>query len=130
VSTANIDFNAVVSDRTALYLIERGATWDSVSFQWKDGEGNPVDLTGCAVEFIITETATSTTALKRLTNANGGVVVTPDQGLMRFVMSADETAEIGWEKAVYTLQITFPDGHVRRLARGRLTTSKERRVDG
>lgn len=106
--------------------IEQGATYSS-TVQYTDDSGVPIDLTSCEIRLGIKDQITDTTFLKFLDNGvNGGITVTNAlQGTFRIYISPIETAAFTFNRAVYDLEVQFPNGDIERLIKGRVLVSRE-----
>ena len=106
--------------------IEQGATFDR-TYTWKAGLAKtaaPVDLTGCTALAQFRTSAESDAVLFSLSTADGRIALGGASGTIRFLIPATDTSTIGWEEAVYDLNITFPDGTVVRRMAGTVAVSK------
>lgn len=103
--------------------INQGATLRK-PFTWKAGQ-NPVDLTGFTGQMQIRETIESEIVIAELTSANGGIVVGPEPGQFHIYMSAEATAALDFESAVYDLELQSPQGDVTRILAGDVSLSRE-----
>lgn len=101
-------------------LIEQGATFEH-ELTISDDAGTVV-LTGYSARMDIRPCAGHTTALHRLdTSDAGGIAIDGPAGIVQLRIPATVTRTFGWEKAVYDLLLTSPDGHDRRLIEGPIT---------
>lgn len=104
--------------------IEQGATLIR-PFRWRDGEGTPIDMTGCKARMQCRPTVSSGNVLLQLTTENGGIELDPTDGLITLTFTAEMTAAITWKKAKYDLEIVAADGVVVRLLQGVIHVSRE-----
>lgn len=106
-------------------LIEQGATFIKV-LTWKTGSpAMPVDVTGYTAHMQIRSSVDTEEVLADLSTENGGIVMGGDTGSITLTIPATQTAGFTWNGGVYDLEITSPDGIVRRLVYGTVTVSKE-----
>lgn len=99
--------------------LDQGATYDNF-WVWKTGpKGSevPVDLAGCSAVAHIRAELESEDILLELSTANNRIKLNEEPGKIRFVISDEDTAALGFESAVYDLYIEFSNGtKVRRMA--------------
>lgn len=106
------------------FRIEQGATFEQ-SFQFSDADDQPVDLTGAIVR-LQARTAYGGTLLLECTLENGQLVVdSPASGIVRWTLTAEETAALKFSTGVYDMEIEFADGTVRRVLSGLVGLSQE-----
>lgn len=86
------------------FITKRGDTRTAIKATLKDATGQPVDLTGCQVKFIMSK-------------QNGGAKINRDalvqdaaNGVVWFVFEANEVDEIGTFKGEF--EVTYGDGRV------------------
>lgn len=104
--------------------IDQGATFTR-RFVWKAGEPlEIVDLTGLTARMQIRPTSQGD-LLVSLTTENGGITLGGEDGTIDLLISAADTSAFTWTKAVYDLEIVYPDARVRRLLSGNVTLSRE-----
>lgn len=107
--------------------IDQGATFDK-TITWKTGtkaNAVPVDLTGCKARSQFRESVESEVVLLELTTENQRILLGGPTGEIRILISATDTAAIGWTSGVYDLEIEFPDGTVVRRIAGSVVVSPE-----
>lgn len=105
--------------------IDQGSTFKKL-VTWKTGTpATPVDLTGCTALAHVRETLPSPGVLIAMSTANGNIALGGTAGTVQITLSDEETAAFTWSSAVYDLEISFPDGTVRRLMCGSVSVSPE-----
>lgn len=82
----------------------QGTTWRK-SFTWKQGNGTPVDLTGCTAAVDVRLTEFSATAVIELTTENGRIAIDGPAGKVTLSLTAAETAAIRALEYRYDLDI-------------------------
>lgn len=103
--------------------VEQGATFNK-TLTWKAGvPAVPVDLTGCTARMQVRAFASAPLALLDLTSDNGGIILGGVSGQIKLYISAPQTKSLLVSAAVYSLQIVFTDGTVKRLAAGAIDIS-------
>jgi hypothetical protein len=85
----------------------------------------PIDLTGWTARMQIRSEIDSTTVLISLTTENGGIALGDDAGTIELYISAEDTADIDWDCAVYDLELVNIDDEPDRILAGRITISDE-----
>lgn len=103
--------------------IYQGATFRK-RLVWKTQTG-PVNLTGCTARMQVRADISSPTILVNLTTENGCIALGGIDGTIGLLLSAEDTAAIGWESGVWDLEIVHPGGEVTRLAQGGVSVSPE-----
>ncbi|HYE72593.1 MAG TPA: hypothetical protein VEF04_04645 [Blastocatellia bacterium] len=94
---------------------------------WK-ANGVAVNLIGCTAKMQLRRKIADEDGaepLYELSTANGRIGITAAEGKVELIF--DDSAFIGakWRDAVYDLEITFPDGTVKRLVEGKVTLRPE-----
>lgn len=104
--------------------IEQGATYDQ-PFVWKDGNGNPVNITGYTARMQIRKSVSATSVIIELTTENGRITLGGAAGTIDLLIDADDTAALEQFAGVYDLELESNTGFVTRLLEGQVTVSKE-----
>lgn len=104
--------------------IEQGATWD-ISMVFKDGDGDPVDLTGYTARMMIRKNISDATPQLELSTTNGRIIITAGTGGIQLLVEAEDTADLDFVSGVYDLEIEDSGGVVTRLMEGEIELSKE-----
>lgn len=116
------------------FIIEQGATL-SLELQYKDGDGNPINLTGYSGRMQLRPTIDSTTVYLTLSsslnsdgtglNFSGSNGTTdPISGSIGLYISAASSSQLTFDEAVYDLEIVS-GSTVNRLLYGDIKLSKE-----
>lgn len=103
--------------------LDQGATLRK-PFTWKAG-GEPVDLTEFVGRMQIRETIDSEEVIAELTSDNGGIIIGHEPGEFTLYMSAEDTAALDFDSAVYDLELESPNGDVTRILAGDVTLTRE-----
>jgi hypothetical protein len=103
-------------------LIEQGATF-RLQLAWKDGEGDPIDLTGYSARMQVRPRASSDQVLVALVSGDG--ITLGDDGSIVVLASAERTEAVAGKRAVYDLELESADGTVTRLIQGGVNISPE-----
>lgn len=99
--------------------IDQGATLGKV-FTIKNSDGTLFNLAGYAAVFEAKTTYSDESPIISLTTENGGIVLGGADGTVTLVMSADDTAALDFNQAIYNLDLISPDNTVWRILRGTL----------
>lgn len=111
---------------TATYnmTIRQGATFTRV-FTRKDGNGDPIDLTGFTAHLQMRKHVDSATPFVELTSEdNGGITLGGAAGTIALNISAEDTSNIVINSGVYDLKLISED-EVIRVLEGSITVSKQ-----
>ena len=87
--------------------IEQGSTFHRL-VRWTDGEGNPVDLSDWSARMQVRKTHGGTLLLD-LSTSNGKITL-GSNGQIEINATADDTDSLSFERAIYDLELTPPDG--------------------
>jgi hypothetical protein len=113
-----VDFTKLKPARLPLPPIYVGSTWTH-RLAWKyQADQAPIDLTGMQARMQIRENPKSETVLIDLSTENGGIAITPEAGLIDFLIDKAVTAAIKWDQAQYDVLMTLSNGHAFRLCEG------------
>lgn len=86
----------------------------------------PVNLTGCTARMQVRLDYDDPTALLTLDTADGSLVLTYLEGVIEFEPTLESITGLGWESAVYDLEVTHPgQSRPRRLVQGKVKVSRE-----
>jgi hypothetical protein len=107
-------------------IIEQGTTWKH-SLVLKAGAATApaVNLLGFTARMHIRSELADASTLAELTSANGRITITPATGQIDLMLSATDTAALGFERAVYDLEIESATGEVTRILQGFVNLSLE-----
>ena len=92
-------------------IIYQGSTFRK-TFTWSTGTpGNttPVDLTGCQIYSQARSSVLSDTVLFQLSVGDGVTITEPEAGKFELHISAEDTSAFAFKKAVYDIEIVFPN---------------------
>ncbi len=100
------------------FIIEQGATFQKI-LTLKDSAGSVINLSGYSgAEMDLRLDSDSSTTVKTLTTANGGIVNGGSAGTLTLLISATDTASLTAGDGVYDLELTDASGKVDRLLEG------------
>lgn len=109
-------------------VIEQGATFKhTLLVKQTDAQNCPaVDLTGFTARMQVRQAIEAPDPLIELTTANGRILITPLEGRIDMIISAQDSALLNFDDcAVYDLEIESAGGEVTRLVRGSVRLIKE-----
>lgn len=91
--------------------LKRGDTLE-LEFQWLDGTGFPVDLTGCTARLQMRNRA-GNEVLECTCGSSDGLEIVTAEGKVRWREEASSTASFSLGTYYFDLEVTFPDSTVR-----------------
>jgi hypothetical protein len=102
-------------------VIYQGSTFKK-TFIWKTGTKHnmlPVNITEIDFRMQIRTTPQSNTVIIELSTDNGGIIKTDSaNGEFELNISSTDTTLFTFNKAVYDIEVTYPNGEVHRLFEG------------
>ena len=105
---------------------EQSATFQH-TVNWRDPQGNPIDLTGFRARMQVRATPSATEILLDFDSENLGAGMTieglDETGTFTLTLSPAVTGALSFVGAVYDLTVTSPSGYVYRLHEGKATVS-------
>jgi hypothetical protein len=101
-------------------IVEQGSTFNK-QISVKDPAGVPIDLTGAVIRGMIRGTYNDVSPLATFTIN----CPTPTTGIFYIILSAAVTAAFDFVKALYDIEIAYPDGTVVRILQGNVILSRE-----
>jgi len=103
--------------------VDAGSTYN-LAVQWKDGSGNPYNISGYTGRMQIRRNINSDTFQVDLTTENGGIeIIDAAAGSFKVVITPTQTASL--LNGVYDLEIQDGSGNVTRLLQGSVTVNPE-----
>lgn len=114
--------------QTHSLTIKQGSTWHFKA-TWKDKDGNLIDLTGYTIRSQVRPYLSSSTVIFEMnsaTPASGVSFAALDaSGEIEVTLTANFTAALSFDAAVYDMEAVSPSGEVTRLLEGGVYLSKE-----
>jgi len=99
--------------------VEKGSTFrHTLVWTYAEEPYIPIDLTGCTALMQVRPDQDSDEILHEMTTENDGLVLGGTTGSIDMYISAADSTAWEWNDGVYSLEVTFPNTDVRRLARG------------
>jgi len=105
-------------------ICEQGATLDR-NLTFRDGNGSLVNLTGFSAHMQVRPTVASATITLDLSTSNSRIVLGGTAGTIVLNVPASTTASLVPGDYVYDLELTSPNGVVRRLVEGKFKVKPE-----
>lgn len=106
--------------------VEKGSTLNPIlTWRQQAQPKTPIDLTGCTGKLQVRDEKRVSKVLYEMTTENGLITLGGTQGTVELLFDASDTTNWTFYKAIYDLEITFPNTHVRRLCRGKITVFDE-----
>jgi hypothetical protein len=105
------------------FTLDQGSDWD-LNIVYKDGNGDPINLTGYSAAMQLRQNYNSDSAELTLSTTNGGIVITGVQGKLVLHATASQTGALDPGFYVYDLEVTS-GGVVTRLIQGQITVAGE-----
>jgi hypothetical protein len=104
--------------------VEVGATF-RLNVTWKDGNGDPIDLTGYEARMQFRKKFSSTTTIMSFTSGAGTIVLGGADGTVAVKGIATLTETITDKFGVYDLELIAPNGDVDRILKGEVEFDPE-----
>jgi hypothetical protein len=106
------------------FYIEQGATFNR-TIVWKDGNEDPVNLSGYTARMQVRKTVTADTPILTLTTENGKITLGGSAGTVILTLAPSDTDSLETFCGVYDLELQSASGFVTRLLEGQVTISRE-----
>lgn len=104
--------------------LDKGSTWKH-TFKLNQGKSSvPMDLTGYTAKMQIRKSATSPTVLFELSTLNGRLII-EHPGVLKILVTDEDTGDMTFNSAVYDLEITSADGETTRIVQGTITATQQ-----
>lgn len=104
-------------------VCDQGATF-SLALTYKDGNNDPINLTGCTARMQVRQRFDSGSTILSLTNTSGLALGTTN-GRIVITISATATAALEPGDFIYDLEIQSADTAVTRIIQGKFKTRPE-----
>jgi len=104
------------------FLLYQGTTFKAL-FNWQIAE-LPLEQ-NCIAAMQIRPNITDTLIISTLTTENGKIIINASAGFIELKIPATETATFDFVKAVYDLELEFPNGDRYRIAQGQFSLNPE-----
>ena len=104
------------------FLVYQGTTF-MANFSW-DIENYPLEM-GCIAAMQIRPDIKSDVVVCEATTENGKITINPSSNIIEIKIPASETTLFKFEKAVYDIELEFPNGDRFRIVQGAMTLSLE-----
>jgi hypothetical protein len=105
------------------FEVDQNATFTFI-LEYKDSNGNAVDLTGASAKMQVRDTKGGTKLAFTLTSPLGGIVIDAPNGKLTVRMTPTQTNKLFYPKSSYDIMITDSNGVKTKLIEGFLTLSR------
>jgi hypothetical protein len=92
--------------------------------EYKDSDGDPVDLTGASAKLQVRDTKGGSKLAFTLTSPSGGISIDQPNGKITVTMTPTQTNKLFYPKSSYDLMLTNASGIKIKLVEGFLTLSR------
>lgn len=104
------------------FLIYQGTTF-MANFEWNIDK-YPLEI-GCIAEMQIRPDIKSETVICEATSENGKIIIHHAEKIIEVKIPARETSQFNFEKAVYDIELEFPNGDRFRIVQGSMSLNLE-----
>jgi hypothetical protein len=105
------------------FEVDQNATFSFV-LEYKDNNGNAIDLTGASAKMQIRDTKGGTKLAVTLTSPSGGIVVEPLTGKLTIKMTPTQTNKLFYPKSSYDIMLIDSNANKIKLLEGFMTLSR------
>lgn len=92
--------------------------------EYKDSNGNPINLTGASAKLQVRDTKGGTKLAVSLTSPSGGITIDAVNGKLTVKMTPTQTSKLFYPKSEYDLMLTDSNFNKTKLLEGFLTLSR------
>jgi hypothetical protein len=92
--------------------------------EYKDSNGNAVNLTGASAKLQVRDTKGGTKLAVSLTSPSGGITIDPLVGKLTIKMTPTQTSKLFYPKSEYDLMLTDSNFNKTKLLEGFITLSR------
>jgi hypothetical protein len=105
------------------FEVDQNATFSFV-LEYKDDNGNAIDLTGASAKMQIRDTKGGTKLAVTLTSPSGGIVIDPTNGKLTIKMTPTQTNKLFYPKSSYDIMLIDSNANKIKLLEGFMTLSR------
>lgn len=87
------------------FEIDQNTTF-TFTVEYKDSQGNPIDLTGASAKLQVRDTKGGSRLAFTLTSPSGGITIDPALGKLTVRMTPTQTNKLFYPKSSYDLMVT------------------------
>lgn len=105
------------------FEVDQNATFSFI-VEYKDNEGNPIDLTGCSAKMQVRDTKGGSKLAFSLTSPIGGISIDGPNGKLTIKATPTQTNKLFYPKSSYDVMLTDSNLNKIKLLEGFLTLSR------
>jgi hypothetical protein len=103
--------------------VDQNATFSFI-VEYKDPEGDPIDLTGASAKMQVRDTKGGTKLAFTLTSPSGGITINPLSGQLTIKMTPTQTNKLFFPKSSYDIMLTDSNSNKVKILEGFMTLSR------
>jgi hypothetical protein len=105
------------------FEVDQNATFSFI-IEYKDNNGNPIDLDGSSAKLQVRDTAGGSKLAFSLTSPNGGIIIDEPNGKLTIKMTPTQTNKLFYPKSSYDIMVTDSNLNKIKLLEGFITLSR------
>jgi len=105
------------------FEVDQNATFSFV-LEYKDNDGNAIDLTGASAKMQVRDTAGGTKLAVTLTSPSGGITIDPTNGKLTVKLTPTQTTKLFYPKSSYDIMLIDSNANKTKLLEGFMTLSR------
>jgi len=105
------------------FEVDQNATFSFV-LEYKDNNGNAIDLTGASAKMQVRDTAGGTKLAVTLTSPSGGITIDPTNGKLTVKLTPTQTTKLFYPKSSYDIMLIDSNANKTKLLEGFMTLSR------
>ena len=105
------------------FEVDQNATFSFI-IEYKDNNGNPIDLNGSSAKLQVRDTAGGSKLAFSLTSPNGGIIIDEPNGKLTIKMTPTQTSKLFYPKSSYDIMVTDSNLNKTKLLEGFITLSR------
>jgi hypothetical protein len=105
------------------FEVDQNATFSFI-LQYKDDDGNAIDLTGASAKMQIRDSKSSTKLAVTLTSPLGGITIDGPTGTVSVKMTPTQTNKLFYPKSSYDIMIIDSNSNKTKLLEGFMTLNR------
>ena len=105
------------------FEVDQNATFSFI-IEYKDNNGNPIDLDGSSAKLQVRDTAGGSKLAFSLTSPNGGIIIDEPNGKLTIKMTPTQTTKLFYPKSSYDIMVTDSNLNKTKLLEGFITLSR------
>jgi hypothetical protein len=105
------------------FEVDQNATFSFV-IEYKDNNGNAIDLTGSSAKMQVRDIAGGTKLAVSLTSPSGGIVIDPALGKLTIKLTPTQTNKLFYPKSSYDIMLIDSNANKTKLLEGFMSLSR------